>query len=226
MKKIVAIVFLSTLFFFCSNLFSQEPCKVLMQSISDSYVGKCKKGLAHGKGIAEGVDKYEGRFKNGLPEGYGKYTWSNGVVFEGFWVKGKRDGDGKLFFNVNGVDSIRIGVWKNDMFVRKKILNPYSVLRSNNIARYSVRRIGDGEKVMLSIYQNGVINGSASITFFYSSSGNTYSIGPKQGFERVEFPVTLKISYNSFNPMHTARIICEFEIVIKERGDWEIELNN
>jgi len=47
----------------------QEPCKVLKQEIATKYFGNCKKGLAQGKGVAVGRDKYEGQFKNGLPNG-------------------------------------------------------------------------------------------------------------------------------------------------------------
>jgi hypothetical protein len=55
-----------------SILFAQEECKVLMPEISGSYTGKCKKGLAQGKGLAIGTDTYEGRFLKGLPDGTGK----------------------------------------------------------------------------------------------------------------------------------------------------------
>lgn len=226
MKKGLLIILLSFLCFSFNPLYSQEQCKVLKQEIADKYSGKCKKGLAHGKGIAEGIDKYEGRFKNGLPDGFGKYTWSTGVVYEGFWSEGKRDGEGKLFFNMNGVDSIRVGIWKKDNFFRKINPNPYSVIRSTSVTRYSIRRIGDGNRVMLGIYQNGTINNSVYMQFFYSTSGSVYVLGPKQGFENVTFPVTLKINYSSSNTLKTARIVTEFEAIITEPGDWEIELNN
>ncbi|MGC9375584.1 MAG: hypothetical protein ACP5DQ_11160 [Bacteroidales bacterium] len=35
------------------------------------------------------MDKYEGKFKNGLPHGSGKYTWSNGDNYDGQFKKGK-----------------------------------------------------------------------------------------------------------------------------------------
>jgi hypothetical protein len=35
-------------------------CKVLFSSIDQSYEGECKKGLAHGKGIAKGSDIFLG----------------------------------------------------------------------------------------------------------------------------------------------------------------------
>ena len=72
----------------------QAPCKVLLESISGSYEGDCKKGLAHGKGKAVGEDTYEGTFKKGFPEGEGKYTWANGDYYEGEFKKGKIEGEG------------------------------------------------------------------------------------------------------------------------------------
>jgi len=46
---------LFALFLFPSLLFAQE-CKVLVENLSDSYEGECKKGLANGHGKAEGDD--------------------------------------------------------------------------------------------------------------------------------------------------------------------------
>ena len=37
-------------------------CTVNKASISGFYTGECKKGLAHGMGIAQGTDRYEGHF--------------------------------------------------------------------------------------------------------------------------------------------------------------------
>ena len=73
-----------------SNVVSQENeskvnCKVLVDALSDKYEGRCKKGLAHGKGIATGIDTCEGKFKNGFPHGQGVYTWKNSDVYDGNW---------------------------------------------------------------------------------------------------------------------------------------------
>ena len=58
-------------------------CKVLKPEIAGIYSGDCKKGLANGKGIAEGIDKYEGKFKDGLPHGNGTYQYANGEIYQG-----------------------------------------------------------------------------------------------------------------------------------------------
>ena len=44
-------------------------CKATKAEISGTYVGGCKKGLVHGNGIAQGIDRYEGQFIKGLPSG-------------------------------------------------------------------------------------------------------------------------------------------------------------
>ena len=84
-------------FLFQFNLFSQEEnasCKVLLSEISEVYNGNCKDGFAHGKGIARGIDIYQGRFKKGLPHGTGKYIWKDGSYYEGSWKNGKKSGSG------------------------------------------------------------------------------------------------------------------------------------
>ncbi|WP_457618982.1 hypothetical protein [Lutibacter sp.] len=42
-------------------LFAQKEtvCKVLKKGIQQHYLGKCKKGLAHGKGVAKGINTYK-----------------------------------------------------------------------------------------------------------------------------------------------------------------------
>jgi len=206
--------------------YSQEPCKVLKSEIATTYVGKCKKGLAHGKGVATGQDKYEGEFKNGLPFGKGKYTWANGDVYEGNWREGKKEGDGKLTYKKNGVDSTKLGIWKNDVFFKKKLPSPYKIIRSSSVARYSVQKTSNGNRVFFSFYQNGAINTTVSSLFLSTSSGTTYNLGSRQGFDNVVFPFKCKITYTTTNSLKTFTYNCEFEIEIIEPGNWEIVLNN
>ncbi len=63
-----------------SAVFSQETCKVLLPNIAGQYEGMCKNGRADGKGKAEGIDQYEGNFKDGLPNGNKIYRWKNGEI--------------------------------------------------------------------------------------------------------------------------------------------------
>ncbi len=207
------------------HVLSQETCKVLKPEISESYNGKCKDGLADGKGVATGIDKYEGKFKKGLPNGEGKYTWSTGEVYEGTWKEGKREGKGKYTFKPNGFDSTQFGLWKDDSFYKIIVPDPYTVYRSTGITRYTVRRIEAGNKILFSVMQGGT-NGEISGVGFYSTSGTNFSVGPKFGFESVSFPCTIRLSYRTPNKLHTAYVSAEFEITIKEPGNWDITINN
>ena len=78
MKKHILLYF--SYFFIVTPLLSQ-PCSVSVDSLKGEYNGDCKKGKAEGKGTAVGIDSYKGNFKNGYPNGEGKYIWKNGLCF-------------------------------------------------------------------------------------------------------------------------------------------------
>lgn len=104
-----------------------QTCEVDRESLKGTYTGDCKKNKAHGKGKAVGTDTYEGDFKNGIPDGNGKYTWANKNVFEGRYVKGLREGKGIMTFkNQNAQDSVVEGFWKKDAYIGKNE-NPWVV---------------------------------------------------------------------------------------------------
>ena len=74
-----------------NNSWAQNSdCKVLHKAIEGTYEGGCDKSKANGQGKAAGTDSYEGTFKNGLPEGYGKYIWHDGHYYVGLFKKGIR----------------------------------------------------------------------------------------------------------------------------------------
>jgi len=208
------------------DAFSQENCKVLKPEIAGEYSGDCKNGLADGKGIAKGQDKYEGKFKKGLPNGQGIYTWASGEVYKGSWKEGKKDGEGKFTFKSRGYDTTTIGIWKDDVFYRVKVPAAYDVHRINGIKRYTVKRNGDGEKITLAIMKNGANNSAVYGLTFYCTSGTTYSVGPKIGYENVIFPCTMKILYSTRSSFNGGTIYCEFEVEFKTPGKWDITLND
>lgn len=226
MKNFLMFVLLAILILYSVGLYSQDTCKVLKQEISEKYSGKCKNGLAHGNGLAEGNDKYEGNFKNGLPHGKGKYTWANGEVYEGFWKVGKRDGEGKFWYKKNGADSLKHGVWRGDVFIKKIIPNPYRIIKNINVSRYAVQRLRNGERVLFSFIQSGKPNETISGLLYDSSSGTEYKLGAKEGFDHVAFPYTCKLTYKFRNPLSFVLTEVIFEIEIREPGTWEIILNN
>ena len=63
------------------------------------YEGKFKENLIHGQGMVQWPDSssYKGSFKLGLKHGSGIYkNPKKGVIYEGEWVEGKREGKGRL----------------------------------------------------------------------------------------------------------------------------------
>eukprot|EP00878_Enallax_costatus_P045727 GHUV01055192.1.p1 GENE.GHUV01055192.1~~GHUV01055192.1.p1 ORF type:complete len:125 (+),score=47.59 GHUV01055192.1:671-1045(+) len=44
-------------------------------------------------------DRYIGGWQNGLPEGEGKYEWSDGSSYEGGWKAGAKHGVGRYIWN-------------------------------------------------------------------------------------------------------------------------------
>lgn len=103
--------------FFLGVIFAQD-CKVLKESISGTYEGDCKKGLAQGKGTAKGVDTYTGDFKKGLPDGNGTYTWADGRIYKGEFKNGMMDGAGELTGTLAGAEgNVITGYWEEDEYL-------------------------------------------------------------------------------------------------------------
>jgi len=97
-----------------------QLCTVQVDALKGTYEGDCKKNKADGKGTAAGEDTYTGEFKNGYPDGNGKYTWKNGDWYEGEWKKGVREGQGSMHYvNMKTRDSLVTGFWKKDKYVGK-----------------------------------------------------------------------------------------------------------
>jgi hypothetical protein len=77
------------------------------------YEGQFRHFKRHGEGFLimdeEGTEKYEGQFKDEFMDGYGRRMWKDGAVYEGFWAKGRKDGEGK--FEEKG--RCYVGQWKD-----------------------------------------------------------------------------------------------------------------
>lgn len=112
MKKILFV----TILFLSLRSFSQN-CTVVPDALKGTYTGDCKKDKAEGTGTATGIDTYTGEFKNGYPEGKGKYTWKSGEWYDGSWKKGQREGQGSMhYLTAAGKDSSVTGWWKKDKY--------------------------------------------------------------------------------------------------------------
>ncbi len=123
LPKLLLIIF--SLFLFLTKIISQE-CIVEKAELKGTYTGDCKKGKAHGKGKAVGIDTYEGDFRSGVPDGDGIYTFKNGDIYKGHFSKGYRDGKGIFVYKRSGGDSTVEGFWKKDEYVGK-FKDPYSI---------------------------------------------------------------------------------------------------
>ena len=72
----------------------------MIEKDGDYYIGEFKNGLKHGKGKKYDQDQniiYEGDFVDGKMEGNGKLFYDNGYYYVGGFKDGKRHGDGEEF---------------------------------------------------------------------------------------------------------------------------------
>ncbi len=221
-KRSTLVLFLCTFSLF---LFGQQDCKVLLTEIAGTYEGKCKKGLAHGKGKAMGKDTYEGQFRQGLPYGRGTYTWSTGEVYSGQWKDGYRNGEGVYRYKINGEDNVQSGIWDHGKYIGPKPERP-RVIRRVSVDKYSIKRLGDGSRVLIDLYMNGVPNTEIEAFSILGTTGNEFRIGHSFGYENITFPFFCKINYKTWNKLHAYQhnVIFEFEII--EPGDWRVVITN
>ncbi len=98
-------------------------CKVISLNLNGRYAGDCKKGVADGVGEANGIDKYKGNFKFGLPNGKGIYYYGDTLIHEGKFQDGLREGKGESrYIRQNLSDSIVKGFWSGDIYRGKSYI--------------------------------------------------------------------------------------------------------
>lgn len=150
MKKHLLILACS-LFSFFSMMAQSGSCVVKLEAINGTYTGDCKDGKANGNGKSVGTDQYEGHFKNGLPDGEGKYTWKNGDVYTGNFKKGLKEGKGTLLKSADSATGKTLtGYWKKDEYFGEYEV-AYKVLSSTpEVSRVEVENISGG-KIMKTI---------------------------------------------------------------------------
>ncbi|WP_117885412.1 MORN repeat-containing protein [Aureibaculum luteum] len=225
MKHLLSLLFF-ILFYGFSQFVNAQDCKVLVLKIDSIYTGKCKKGFAHGKGTAIGEDTYKGKFVKGWPSGKGTYTWANGDSYTGDFQEGKRFGEGKLTIKGIDRDSIMDGLWENDIYLGAKPKKPKVIIKEQ-IDRYTFRKIGDGkDRVLINFLQNGLPNKTLENLTINTSSGTETRLGNSTGYEFIDFPVTIRVSYSTMNKLNTMRHEALFEFKITEPGDWVLNLVN
>ena len=224
LSKWIILTFISS-FFIINYSFSQnneDQCKVLLQEISETYIGDCKDGLAHGKGVAKGVDSYEGRFKNGLPHGTGKYIWKDGSYYEGNWRNGKKNGKGFLYTATTNVELK--GIWKDDEFLKEIVDPPYTILTKSGIT--GINFYEDEDKVPHNIelifQKDGNQRRSAGELNLISTSGQTKTSSGFSGFENIIFPFEGSLEFVEPSRMGTTMIRYEVKFKITKPSSWRV----
>jgi hypothetical protein len=219
----IKIFFLFAILVFCNDVIAQQSeCKVIPANISGTYTGGCKNGLANGKGIARGIDTYEGRFKNGIPDGNGTYTWATGKYFEGHWKNGMKEGAGKMVYR----DSTVSGFWKDDKYLGKTTTSPFIIKFSLSVPRYTITKSDAVDNVVrIKIMMNGDDNFIEDFSMGYSS-GEEYRINNIYSIRNPSFPLDVKVTYTSWNQIHTGTHAVIFEFTINDQGAWDVTLFN
>lgn len=216
MKNIIILFFA----FVVIQSFGQK-CKVKIEELNVKYEGDCKKGFAHGKGKAWGVeDFYKGAFRKGLPYGQGVYTWKNGNVYTGTFKKGKMYGKGTLVIqHASKEHEIKNGYFKNNQYLGLYI-KPYKVISKQGIRRMSFnkRNVGAQNQVKIKIYKNGtLIYPRLEIT-----DANNTRVENQNGIVLSEAIFPLKKVQISFN---VDSFSCRTTFEIYEKGSWEVEIS-
>jgi len=142
------------LFYFIPR--AQDSCIVKPKDIQGTYSGGCVHGKAEGNGKAIGIDSYDGNFKNGYPDGEGKYTWSNGNIYTGNFKKGQKEGKGMLIVKrQDSADKKLEGYWKKDVYIGE-YENPYIIHSfTTEVARINVdTRLGKGNNSIEVVLEN------------------------------------------------------------------------
>lgn len=214
---------LAVLFFsVCSlSLESQSSCRVALDGLQGSYQGECRKGKAHGEGVAEGsIGIYNGDFLKGYPDGKGTMEYADGRVYKGDWRKGEKDGEG-VMTAANGEKTE--GYWKNDEY-QGKYKESYRINSSRGIVRASFRKIGDQENTIeLRFRQAGVdAKGKIDQLLLQNSSGTWQHTIPFTGFENVEYPFKGRVDFHAPNQLRTQVSQNVVDFTINEPGRWEI----
>lgn len=222
------------LFFISLSFFKQtnaQNCKVDLESINGTYTGNCKKGKANGLGKAVGTDTYSGEFKNGLPDGEGIYTWSNGNTFAGNFSKGLKEGSGKMIFKLEeGKDSLVEGFWKKDEYIGK-YEKPYQVFsKTGSIRTVDVEFKSDNTNRVKVIITN-VTGGMSSTRGSLPQARVDNTVILKGNYERVTSLEThLKSTESTFfgvlYPFRVKLMIGreEVDVELREEGSYVISI--
>jgi len=201
-------------------------CKVLMEKISGTYEGACKKGLAHGRGIAKGDDTYTGKFRKGLPDGLGLYTYKNGDSFFGLWRNGKKHGQGEIKYKKTGTkDSIVKGTWVDDYLVKSDVKPVgYTVILSRSIDHYNITNSNIEENRIEISFEKAMRKFLPVNLHVRATSGARTPFPSKIIYADVKYPFTCAIEYSIKYGQTIIPVSFTFSII--EKGKWEVRLSH
>lgn len=221
MKQAKKLLLLSYLFVLYLNVHAQD-CIVVTESLKGKYEGGCVKGKAEGFGKATGTDSYEGNFRNGQPDGIGKYNWKNQNYYSGSWKSGLRDGRGEMHYNTaSGGDSIVSGYWKKDKYLGL-YEKPYELIANTGKVTRVNCRISNKKGDDITFNVNKISEGLVSISDVYVLSGTYYNKNA-QRMGNISV-LTLKQVTFPFNAIFTLENGETVQILFNEKADYEVEI--
>lgn len=216
------ILFIFLIAFILNPAFAQNTaCEVLLDSLKGSYEGECNKGKADGTGKAVGTDSYVGEFRNGLPDGKGKYSWKNGSYYEGNWRKGMKDGQGELHSIENKKLTVLVGFWKKDKY-KGEFENPYRLVDMGTSITYkNVQNLGARNNSVYFSMKTGAMGVANTDNFqvlngYYQRTNTSEMVSIKTiEFQDVQFPFRVR-----FNGVDRGIVDIEFF----QSGEWRVEI--
>ena len=216
----------------------KKSCRVKSEYLSGYYDGECRSGLAEGNGEARGKHRYAGIFKRGLPNGEGKYYYSDSAFHIGKFQDGLREGKGEAHFILrSGIDSVVKGFWSGDKYVGKR----YVTYKFNGDAQFDRAEVSaspeSGTTIRFEITTNSGAPGSQSRKLAYVKGGYILKIkelvSTNKNFttkisENSTFKKTISLYKQSQFP---AKLLCvlsdgkQFQLELYKAADWTIRLH-
>lgn len=192
------------------------------ERIVGKYTGKEKKGVAHGKGKAEGKDTFEGSFKKGYPQGEGTYmfgeeltlegiTFVKGDKYEGAFKKGMFEGKGKVTF-ADTEKGVKEGYWSKNKYVGRT-KDGYEVIKLENASRVVVLNNGAARNKV-------TFSGLKSMTEVGKPSREWNGTNCYEDLAEGRFPITLHIK----GSVPSTGELVELELLIERPGDWSVKI--
>lgn len=199
-------------------------CKVLAPKLEGAYLGECKGKLAHGDGIAQGSETYEGAFRKGLPEGLGKYIYESGEFYVGEFRKGLRHGEGTMhrFIKESGrIEPDHLALWKNDEYVMDVMEEKYNLLLWRNVKSVDFNKLDEKKNTVEIILRNHLsINNLDLIhtTGIFTQQGNRLVI------DQCDFPLDVRLQYTTVNQVgQSVPILIQFTTI--SEGRWVVTVS-